>query len=44
MEKSSKDRYEPKPLETYSPKTLANVRGLEDVIEDHCKTNSFPAC
>jgi hypothetical protein len=28
----------------YSPKTLANIRGLEGVIEDQCKTNSFPAC
>jgi len=37
IEKTTKDRLQPKPYETYSPKALANIRGLEDVIEDRCK-------
>jgi len=37
IEKTRNDRLEPKPFETYSPKALANIQGLEDVIEDRCK-------
>ena len=34
VEKSAKDRLEPEEFEVYSPKMLANIRGLEDVLED----------
>ena len=37
VEKTKKDEFHPKPFETYSPKALANIQGLEDVIEDRCK-------
>lgn len=37
IEKTQKDRLQPRPFETYSPKALANIKGLEDVIEDRCK-------
>jgi len=38
IEKSANDSLIPRPFETYSPKALANIQGLEDVIEDRCKT------
>jgi hypothetical protein len=37
VEKTKKDRLVPRPFDPYSPKGLANIRGLEDVIEDRCK-------
>lgn len=37
IEKSANDSLIPRPFETYSPKALANIQGLEDVIEDRCK-------
>jgi len=37
IEKTQQDRFQPQPFEVYSPKALANIRGLEDVIEDRCK-------
>ena len=37
IEKNSKDRFVPLPFDTYGPKCLANIRGLEDVMEDRCK-------
>ena len=37
IEKGKNDSLIPRPFETYSPKALANIRGLEDVIEDRCK-------
>lgn len=37
-EKTRKDRYKPESFEVYSPKMLANIRGLEDVLEDRCIT------
>ena len=38
VEKSAKDRLEPEEFEVYSPKMLANISGLEDVLEDRCIT------
>jgi uncharacterized protein YukE len=37
-EKTRKDQYKPEAFEVYSPKMLANIRGLEDVLEDRCIT------
>jgi len=37
-EKTSKDRLVPEAFEVYSPKMIANIRGLEDVLEDRCIT------
>jgi len=37
IEKTANDSLIPRPFETYSPKALANIQGLEDVIEDRCK-------
>jgi hypothetical protein len=37
IEKTKNDSLIPRPFETYSPKALANIQGLEDVIEDRCK-------
>jgi hypothetical protein len=37
-EKNEKDRLQPQPFEVYSPKAVANIQGLEDVMEDRCKT------
>jgi len=37
IEKTQTDRLQPQPFETYSPKALANIQGLEDVIDDRCK-------
>ena len=37
IEKTRKEVLQPRPFETYSPKALANIQGLEDVIEDRCK-------
>jgi len=34
--KDSKDRLEPEEFELYSGKVLANIGGLEDVLEDRC--------
>jgi DNA-directed RNA polymerase subunit RPC12/RpoP len=36
VEKGRKDRLEPETFEVYSPKVLANISGLEDVLEDRC--------
>ena len=36
-EKSTKDRFISMPFEIYSPKAIANISGLEDVLEDRCK-------
>jgi hypothetical protein len=33
-EKNSRERHVPEAFEVYSPKMLANIRGLEDVLED----------
>jgi hypothetical protein len=38
VEKTKKEQLVPEAFEVYSPKALANIRGLEDVIEDRCKT------
>ena len=38
IEKTADDRLVPKPFETYSPKALANIQGLEDIIDDRCVT------
>ena len=37
-EKNARDRIEPEAFEVYSPKTIANIAGLEDVLEDRCIT------
>jgi hypothetical protein len=37
-EKNSRERHVPEAFEVYSPKMLANIRGLEDVLEDRCIT------
>ena len=38
VEKNRKDRLQPEAFEVYSPKALANIRGLEDVLEDRAKS------
>jgi hypothetical protein len=35
-EKGPNDTYVPTPYDPYSPKGLANINGLEDVLEDRC--------
>jgi len=35
-EKNRRDRFEPIEFESYSPKIVANIRGLEDVLESRC--------
>jgi len=35
-EKTSKERLVPEAFEVYSPKMIANIRGIEDVLEDRC--------
>lgn len=37
-EKTRKETLQPRAFEVYSPKAVANIRGLEDVMEDRCKT------
>lgn len=36
--RTHKDTLKPEPFEVYSPKALANIQGLEDVLEDRCIT------
>jgi hypothetical protein len=36
--RTHKDTLKPEPFEVYSPKALANIRGIEDVLEDRCIT------
>lgn len=38
VEKGTKDRQITTPFEVYCPKSLANIKGLEDIIDDRCKT------
>ena len=38
VEKTGKDRLVPEAFEVYSPKMIANIRGIEDVLEDRCIT------
>ena len=37
-EKGPNDTYIPTPYDAYSPKAIANINGLEDVLEDRCIT------
>jgi hypothetical protein len=37
--RTHKDTLKPEPFEVYSPKALANIKGLEDVLEDRCIPN-----
>lgn len=37
VEKNRKEELHPEAFEIYSPKVLANIQGLEDVLEDRCK-------
>lgn len=37
-EKTRKEMFQPQAFEVYSPKALANIRGLEDVMEERCKS------
>jgi hypothetical protein len=37
VEKSGKERLVPEAFEVYAPKGLANIGGVEDVLEDRCK-------
>jgi len=37
-EKQSEERPTPVPFEVYSPKCLANIRGLDDILADRCFT------
>ena len=37
-EKTSKDRLVPEAFEVYCPKIIANIQGIEDVLEDRCIT------
>ncbi len=34
--RTHKDTLKPEPFEVYSPKAIANIRGIEDVLEDRC--------
>jgi len=36
VEKTGKDQFVPEPFEVYGPKRIANISGLEDVLEDRC--------
>jgi hypothetical protein len=36
--RTHKDTLKPEPFEVYSPKVLANIKGVEDVLEDRCIT------
>lgn len=36
--RTDKDTLQPEPFEVYSPKALANIKGIEDVLEDRCIT------
>lgn len=36
-DKNAKDQIETKGFDVYAPKALANIHGLEDVLEDRCK-------
>jgi hypothetical protein len=36
--RTHKDTLKPEPFEVYSPKAIANIRGIEDVLEDRCIT------
>jgi len=38
VEKTRKETLQPQAFDVYSPKAVANIRGLEDVMEDRCKT------
>ncbi|RLI19924.1 hypothetical protein DRO54_07370, partial [Candidatus Bathyarchaeota archaeon] len=38
VEKTTKERLVPEAFEVYSPKMIANIRGIEDVLEDRCIT------
>jgi len=38
IEKTQKETLQPRAFDVYSPKAMANIRGLEDVMEDRCKT------
>ena len=37
VERNRRDQLVPEAFEVYSPKALANISGLEDVLEDRCK-------
>lgn len=37
IEKTRREILQPEAFEVYSPKALANIQGLEDVLEDRCK-------
>lgn len=37
MEKNRREMQQPEAFEVYSPKALASIQGLEDVLEDRCK-------
>ena len=34
--RTHKDTLKPEPFEVYSPKAIANIRGIEDVLQDRC--------
>jgi hypothetical protein len=36
--RTHKDTLKPEPFEVYSPKAIANIRGIEDVLQDRCIT------
>ena len=38
VEKTRREELVPEAFEIYSPKALANISGIEDVLEDRCKT------
>jgi len=39
VEKNRKEQLVPESFEVYSPKALANISGIEDVLEDRCKVS-----
>jgi len=34
--RTHKDTLKPEPFEVYSPKVIANIKGIEDILEDRC--------
>lgn len=43
-EKSRKEEFIAEGFNVYGPKALANIRGLEDVLQDRCKTTTMLRC
>ncbi len=44
VEKNRKEQLVPESFEVYSPKVLANISGIEEVLEDRCKVSFLRRC